>query len=446
MKTNLVNHFFNTINLTCKKTFENISEIIEDKRQDYLVLYPLAVIIMEAILIHIFNAKSRHNGNFKLRKKKIVDAVNKFLKTKLDTLSHGDNIEKIFKKLSVQELQDFLSDIIFNLIRSKKIKPEDMLFDKYYLIAIDMTQTQTFKTNQLNGKTIKGLLFQTNNGKTTYSRKVVEAKLLLPNKMSLPLMTEFVSNDDSDEEDDEIKKQDCELKAAYRLMDKLKQKFPGLLICLLMDGLYPNQTIFQKCQENNWKYIITFKEDKIPTLFNRYEDLKRVHYYYEKKKIINANINQRFKFMNNLKYLDYKLNVVEMNEYETGEGKTYHNIFITNIEITHENVYIICKAGRLRWKIEHSFNKQKNLLFNLTHIFSKDENAGQCYHITLQIADLIFQFMAYSLTVNGENILYKLFGSLKEFLSEIYISFRNDILDVNKFSFRKQLILIEPKT
>ncbi len=70
LKNNLVNHFFNTVNLTCKKTFENISEIIEDKRTDYLVKYPMAVIVMEAVLMHIFNAKSRRNANFKLRKKK----------------------------------------------------------------------------------------------------------------------------------------------------------------------------------------------------------------------------------------------------------------------------------------------------------------------------------------------------------------------------------------
>ncbi len=222
-KSSLVNHFFNTINLTCKETFKNISEIIEDKRIDYLVKYPMAVIVVEAVLMHIFNAKSRHNANFKLRKKKIVKAVNKFLKTNLDNLSHGDNIEKIFKKLSVKELQDFLADIIINLIRSKKINPANMLFGEYYMIAIDMTQTQKFATNKLNGKTIRGLSFQTNNGKTIYSRKVVEAKLLLFNKLSLPVMTEFISNDDS--VNDEFKKQDCELKAAYRLIDKLKKNF-----------------------------------------------------------------------------------------------------------------------------------------------------------------------------------------------------------------------------
>ncbi len=403
----------------------------------------MAVIVMEAVLMHLLNARSRYNANFKLRKKTIVKAVNKFLKTNLNTLSHGDNIEKIFKKLSVQELQNFLTDIIINLIRSKKINPKNILFGKYYMIAIDMTQTQKFATNKLNGKTIKGLSFQTNNGKTTYSRKVVEAKLLLFNKLSLSVMTEFISNADS--VNGEFKKQDCELKAAYRLIDKLKKKFPRLKICLLLDGLYPNQTIFEKCNENNWKYIITFKDDKIPTLFNRFKDLKRVNYYGEKKKIINAVTNQRFKFINDLKYSDYNLNIVEMNEYVKEEGKTYHNIFITNIEITPDNVYYIGKAGRLRWKIEHSFNKQKNLLFSLTHIFSKDENANQCYHITLQIADLIFQFMAYSLNVSGKNILYNLFGSLTEFLSEIYISFRADIADFNKYCFRKQLILIEPK-
>jgi len=186
----------------------------------------MAVIIMEAILMHIFQARSRHNANFKLRnKKRIIKSVNKFLNTDLDNFSHGDNIEKIFKKLSVEELRNFLADIIINLIRSKKINSKNKLFEEYYMIAIDMTQTQKFKTNQLNGKKIKGLSFQTTNGKTTYSRKVVEAKMLLFNKLILPVMSEFVSNDDS--VNDEFKKQDCELKAAYRLIDRLKKNFRG---------------------------------------------------------------------------------------------------------------------------------------------------------------------------------------------------------------------------
>jgi hypothetical protein len=252
-------------------------------------------------------------------------------------------------------------------------------------------------------------------------------------------MTEFVRNDDEKEFD----KQDCELKAAYRLMDNLKKTYPKLKICLLLDGLYPNETVFQKCKEYHWKYIITLKEGKIPTLYQKFIEFKKIGYYKEKKKQITFDTHQRFKFTT-IKHSDYLLTCIQIKEYVKFEGLKYYNLFITNLDVTEDNFYKIGRAGRLRWKIEHAFNKQKNLLFQLKHIYSKNENASKCYHILLQISDLIFQFMAYTYNLEGDNLLYQEFGSLIEFLAEIYISFRCDIAEKEKFGHMKHLILMEP--
>jgi len=397
---------------------------------------------MEGILMHLLSVGSKNNLNYRLQDEKIIKSVNKFLGTELNQFSKSDNLEKIYKKISVQEMKDFLSNIIQYLIKSKKIKKKNLLLNEYYMIGIDMTQTHKLNTNKLqSGKEIKGLLFQKSNGKKIYSRKVVEAKLLLFNGLSIPLMSEFVRNDDS--VDGKFIKQDCELNAAYRLIDNIKKEYPRLKICLLLDGLYPNETIFKKCKKNNWKYIITLKEKKIPTLYKNFIEFKRLENYEEKKKQITFNINQRYKFVK-LKYLEFDLTCIQVKEYKNKKTE-YFNLFITNLDVEKDNVYKISSGGRLRWKIEHSFNKQKNLLFNLKHVYSKNENASQCYHILLQIADLIFQFMSYTLTSNGENILYDVFGSLIEFLHEIYVSFREKIGNIEKYFLVKHLILKAPK-
>lgn len=392
--------------------------------------------------MHLLSVGSKNNLNYRLQDEKIIKSVNKFLGTELNQFSKSDNLEKIYKKISVQEMKDFLSNIIQYLIKSKKIKKKNLLLNEYYMIGIDMTQTHKLNTNKLqSGKEIKGLLFQKSNGKKIYSRKVVEAKLLLFNGLSIPLMSEFVRNDDS--VDGKFIKQDCELNAAYRLIDNIKKEYPRLKICLLLDGLYPNETIFKKCKKNNWKYIITLKEKKIPTLYKNFIEFKRLENYEEKKKQITFNINQRYKFVK-LKYLEFDLTCIQVKEYKNKKTE-YFNLFITNLDVEKDNVYKISSGGRLRWKIEHSFNKQKNLLFNLKHVYSKNENASQCYHILLQIADLIFQFMSYTLTSNGENILYDVFGSLIEFLHEIYVSFREKIGNIEKYFLVKHLILKAPK-
>ena len=73
----------------------------------------------------------------------------------------------------------------------------------------------------------------TQNGKTLYYHNVLEAKLVTPNGFALSLMTEFIENPGENPT-----KQDCELKAFYRLAQRLKKQFPRLPILLTMDGLF----------------------------------------------------------------------------------------------------------------------------------------------------------------------------------------------------------------
>ena len=67
---------------------------------------------------------------------------------------------------------------------------------------------------------------------------------------------EFIENTDEHgkprSSDDEFKKQDCELKAFYRLAASLKEHYPRLPICLLLDGLYCNQNVLSICEKNQW--------------------------------------------------------------------------------------------------------------------------------------------------------------------------------------------------
>lgn len=66
----------------------------------------------------------------------------------------------------------------------------------------------------------------THNGKTTYYHPVLEAKLVLPNGFAFSILTEFIENPGKNPT-----KQDCELKAFYRLAERLKAEFPRLPVC-----------------------------------------------------------------------------------------------------------------------------------------------------------------------------------------------------------------------
>ena len=382
-----------------------------------------------------------------MNKEAIIESINKYFGINLSKSPCGAEIEKVFKKISADELQIFLFAMNEEIIRKKIIKREQLLFGEYFMITFDMTRTQRLYSPTTNkGKKIKGLLWEEKNGVKYYYRAVLEAKITLFNGLSIPLATEFIRNEDA--VNDEFKKQDCELKAAYRLIQKLKKQFPKLKICLLLDSLYPCGDIMKLCEKCKFKYIMSIKRKKIPSLYSEFLNKKKQQDYIEKKKILSAGLYQRIKIVTGLKYANFDLAFLELNEYKNIKNqkseKTYHNVFITNLQVNADNAYETGKAGRKRWKTEHSFNRQKKHIFNLEHAYTTDENAMKCYHIFLQIADFIFLFMAYSFTKENENLVYKTFGTLLNFYKEIRESFLTSIINFDEINSIKQMRLIAP--
>ena len=55
-------------------------------------------------------------------------------------------------------------------------------------------------------------------------------------------------------------KHDCKLKAAYRLLDKIKKNFPKLPIIICVDVLYTENPFINKCKKINFEYIVRCKK------------------------------------------------------------------------------------------------------------------------------------------------------------------------------------------
>ena len=185
---------------------------------------------------------------------------------------------------------------------------------------------------------------------------------------------------------EEKRKQDCELKAFKRMAEKLKKAFPKLPIVLLMDSLYASKPVMDICKENEWDYIIRFKDGSIPYIAKEYEDIS------EKEYVMNA------EYINEIDYEGHKVNELKYKEEidEKGEVKVTTFQWITNIKITQGNAIKIAETGRLRWKIENQgFNRQKNWQADITHACSWNENALKNHYLMQQISDFIKQLYEY---------------------------------------------------
>jgi len=259
--------------------------------------------------------------------------------------------------------------------------------------------------------------------KVIYSHHVLEAKLITSDGFSISIASEWIENPEGD-----FEKQDCELKACKRLAQKLKTDFSRLHICLVVDGIYPNEPFFELCKEKQWQFISVFKDDTLDSVQEELKGLKELH---EQQHRIwefqqgDTTILRHYKWINAIEYRGFKLNWIELSETITnskGKTKTTRFVFLSSQTITYHNALEVVEVGRRRWKIENQgFNCQKNFGYELQHQYSRVSLlAAKNYYQCLQIAHMINQLLEFSQAMKKK--LEQWNASLKH-LSKAFIGF-----------------------
>ena len=281
------------------------------------------------------------------------------------------------------------------LIRNKKL--QSLMVNNGYVVAIDGTEKHT--GNLTFDK--KALSRQTRDGETRYVVYVLEAVLVSPQGISLPLMAEFCANQEAT-----YQKQDCELKAFYRLAPRLKKLFSKLHLTIVADSLYPNGPVLSICRKYKWDFMIVLKAGCLPAVWNDAEGIMKLTKAESSKDNNWGKRNQFFQWANDVEY-DWKdseghyhhikLNVVKSEE--TWEEKNKNGEFITkhatwawvsDKPITSGNVVKRCNLiGRSRWGIEVTIDNEKCHGYSFDHVFSTDWNAMKGWHALMRLAHVL---------------------------------------------------------
>lgn len=250
------------------------------------------------------------------------------------------------------------------------------------------------------------------NGKTIYYHPVLEAKLISMRGMALSVETEFM------EKQDGVTKEDCELRAFYRMAERLKKRFPQLRICLSLDSLYANQQVFDICGKNDWKYVITFKKGSMPAVYEEAMAIKSLQRE-NRGKNETDDIRQEYSWAADIEYEGHKLQVLECRELKKVAKRSKRYVWLTNIAVTQWNFKEIANnGGRLRWKIENEgFNMQKRGGYKLEHIYSRHSIALKNFYYLLQIAHLISQLMEKGSLLRDR--IKKVLGGIRNFTRQL---------------------------
>jgi hypothetical protein len=280
-------------------------------------------------------------------------------------------------------------------------------------------------------------LVQRHDTPTLYLHQVLEAKLLGPAGVVVSLGTEFIENDDrtgpKGRSAEEVK-QDCELKAAQRLLPRIKKDYPQLPFVVAGDSLYGCGTFFALMEQLNWSFVVTFTAGRTPALWREYEALRAQCPDNVLRREWAEGRQQVFRWVSALDYQDsearrFRLQALECTE--TTTESTHYFAWLTAMPVGRKTVEeIAAKGGRARWKIENEgFNRQKNSGLNLEHVYSTDEEKWKVYYVLLQIAFLIVQLLERGSLLKrwaaelGQRV-WQRFGSLKNLAQRLLESLR----------------------
>jgi len=403
---------------------------VQDPRKPYLITYPLEALMFAGAWMFLCRLGARrqiahmlrHNGASEEKFQTLFD---------VDTCPHGDTLNVTFSRTDPDQVQEVVTDMVRTLIR-KKVLYRYRLLDRYFVIAIDGTGRLTFPERHC-----PNCLTVTHHGKTTYYHPVLEAKLVLSNGFAFSIMTEFVENPG-----EYPTKQDCELKAFYRLAKRLKEAFPRLPVCLSLDSLFAGGPTMTICEDYSWKYMVVHKGGDIPYIHEEFEALLPLapenHLTFHTGP--QNKTQQDYSWINDIDYVDsekkeHTLSVLQCLESKLnsqGERETTRFKWITNFTVKAKQVITLAnEGGRIRWKIENEgFNVQKNGGFDLEHAYTTNSVASKVFYFLLQIAHLIAQL------IEKGSLFRKAFpagvGSAKNIAFRLLEAWRNLRLSANQ--------------
>jgi hypothetical protein len=312
---------------------------------------------------------------------------------RVETCPPGDTWDAAFSRLNPAEVQEVVTGLTQTLIRRKVLSP-DRLLGVSFLVVGDGTGVLVFSERHC-----PHCLTCTRHAPTLYYHPVWEAKLVTRTGGVLSLMTEFIENPG-----EHPTKQDCELQAFYRLADRLKQRFPRLPLCLLLDGLFAGGPTVDRCHPSGGKYLLTLQEDDLPSVPREFKTLLSLapenHLHISRR--TPTPLQQDFLWANNIAYTDsdhreHLLSVLECLDTCPIDGPLSPTPFkwVSNLTATAKNVTALSnEGGRLRWKIENvAFNVQKKGGSALEHADSQNATAAKIFYFLLQIAQLLSQLV-----------------------------------------------------
>lgn len=235
---------------------------------------------------------------------------------------------------------------------------------------------------------------QHKDGRLSYSHSMLSAAFVHPDHSNvLPLPPEFIEPQDGQV------KEDCEREAMKRWLNVWGQSYSKLRVTLLGDDLYACQPICEAVIHQGLHFIFTCKETSHRCLYEWVAPLRsKLKTIEHSIKIKNKTYRYQCQYLNQVPIRDgadaLHVNWLSVQVVDKQGKQVYSSAFISDHELTDNNVVEIAHAGRTRWKTE---NEHNNTLKNHGYYLEHNYGHGKQHLSTLIATLILLSFMFHTL-------------------------------------------------
>jgi hypothetical protein len=380
-----------------KAVIEDFAAVDDPRHQSY-TKYSVPELLAFGLLSFMFQAESKRSANAKMSPV-LLGNIQKFI-AQIEKLPHADTLSNFLMETKADDIEEVKLKLIGRLIRNKVLdafKINDALLfsiDGVHKFTRDYEWCQNASEQNVGGKLEED---------KRYLAYALELSIILPGGHTLPVMTEFIDRAEYGDCGTATAKakQDCETKAAKRLITRLRSRFPCLNIALAADGLYATGPMLHLCLEKRIDPMFTLQDKSLPSVWEEVDAHIASGMCGERPSRIYNDIDQRFLYVNDIEY-EYgddnhriKLHVAICEEkrrtfdQKAGCVKFTSSTFawVSLRRFSGRDVESRCnKIGRPRWNIETQNRIEKYDGYAYSHCFSHDWEAMRAYHFLMQIA------------------------------------------------------------
>jgi hypothetical protein len=280
----------------------------------------------------------------------------------VEQIPSDSRLREIVDEQSWEPLRGVYREYLRRAQRSKLLEQFQYL-GEWYLVTLD--GSEYFSSESV--ECARCLRRKRSDGSEEHYHQILQPAVVHPGlRQVLPLAPEFIRAQDG------ASKQDCETNAAKRAIRGIRREYRQLPIIIVADSLYSTGPFVRDLVALRYSYLLVAKPEDHKSLFEDIEGLRRGGMLERVQTLGPKGQRYHYEWVNGVPLNGEPdspvVGFVQLEIFNAEGERSYRCSWVTDIELSKDNVLEVVRGARARWKIENeAFNTLKNHGYHLEH-------------------------------------------------------------------------------